>query len=571
MSADRTLKVVLCWHMHQPNYLDPLSGAYQLPWTYLHGIKDYADMASHLESNPQARAVVNFAPVLLEQIEDYARQIRAHLESGSPIGDRLLAALDSPAPPPGNEERLTLIRECLRANRANVIDRFPAYARLARLADCLEEDPGSLMYVDEQFFADILTWYHLGWMGESVRRADPRLRGLQEKGAGYTVEDRRYLLALIAELLEGLTERYRRLAETGQIELSVTPYAHPILPLLLDFQTAREALPESPLPEAEAYPGGEQRARWHIEEGLKSFRHHFGFEPRGCWPAEGGVSEATMGLLSEYGFAWAATGEGVLGNSLGSDYTRYGGGLELANTLCHPYRLEGSGTACFFRDDELSDLIGFQYSEWHADDAVSDLIQRLEAINAATADHPDALVPIILDGENAWEHYPENGFHFLSALYERLGEHPELELTTFSAALDEGVTVNPLDRLIAGSWVYGTLSTWMGDKDKNRGWDLLVAAKEAFDAEVPGLEEPARTAATHQLGICEGSDWFWWFGDYNPADVVRDFDRLYRLHLSQLYRLLNVEPPEYLAHAFAHGSGRPAQGGVMLPGHASRT
>ena len=567
MSAERPLKVVLCWHMHQPQYQDPVSENYQLPWTYLHGIKDYVDMAAHLAAVPGARAVVNFAPVLVEQLADYAAQIQAHLDHGSPIHDPLLAALDSPVPPAGTDERLALVRDCVRANRHRVIDRFPAYRRLAGMVDWLDDDPVAMMYMDDQFVADLLTWYHLAWMGETVRREDPRVRGLQEKAAGFTVEDRRHLLSIIGELLADLPARYRSLAESGRVELSMTPFAHPIAPLLLDFDSARESLPDSPLPGAGAYPGGEERVRWHIERGQATFREHFGFAPQGCWPAEGAVSDATLRLLAEHGFAWAATGEGVLGHSLGKAYTKYGG--EVATGLCHPYAIEDATIACFFRDDELSDLIGFQYSDWHADDAVGDLITRLEAIDEATGDHPAPVVPIILDGENAWEHYPENGYHFLSGLYQRLADHPGLELTTFGDALADEVPTNRLPRLVAGSWVYGTLSTWIGDKDKNRGWDMLVEAKCAFDAAVAGgLAGEELAAATEQLAICEGSDWFWWFGDYNPADVVRDFERLYRLHLSRLYRLIGAEPPEYLAHTFAHGSGQPAHGGVMRPGQA---
>ncbi len=566
MSAKRPLRVVVCWHMHQPYYLDPVSEDYQLPWTYLHGIKDYTDMAAHLEAVDGARAVVNFAPVLLEQLDDYAHQIREHLETGSPIHDSLLAQLDSPVPPAGNDERLALVRDCLRANRRHLIERFAVYKRLAKLAEWLEEEPAAMMYIDDQFVADLLTWYHLAWMGETVRREDPRVRGLQEKGAGFTVEDRRFLLSIIGESLEGLAGRYRRLAEAGKVELSVTPYAHPIAPLLLDFRSAQEVLPDSPLPENRAYPGGSERVRWHIETGLDVFERHFGFRPVGCWPAEGAVSSETMGLLGDVGFIWAATGEGVLGHSLGKEYEKYG--EEVESSLCHPYRLRGTDIACFFRDDELSDLIGFQYSGWHGDDAVANLVHRLEEIRDTTEDHPDPVVSIILDGENAWEHYPENGYHFLRGLYSRLAEHPALELTTFGDCLTSGVAENPLKGMVAGSWVYGTLSTWMGDKDKNRAWDMLVEAKEAFDGAVArgDLDEEALGAASHQLAICEGSDWFWWFGDYNPADVVRDFERLYRLHLSRLYRLIGVEPPEYLAHTFAHGSGRPAHGGVMRPG-----
>ncbi|HKL78084.1 MAG TPA: glycoside hydrolase family 57 protein [Gammaproteobacteria bacterium] len=566
MSDNNRLRVVLCWHMHQPHYQDPVSGQYQLPWTYLHGIKDYVDMAEHLEEIPGARAVVNFAPVLLEQLSDYAEQIQRHLQDGEPIHDPLLAQLDSPVAPSGDDERLALVQDCLRANREHLIERFPQYKRLARIADWLVEEPEALIYVDDQFIADLITWYHLAWMGETVRRRDSRVRGLQDKAAGFTVEDRRFLLSIIGELLTEIPERYRKLTEAGKAELSVTPYAHPIAPLLLDFESAQEAYPDSPSPEAEEYPGGVDRLRWHIREGVATFKEHFGFAPAGCWPAEGAINEGTLRVLGEAGFAWAATGEGVLGHSLGKRYAKYG--EDVRHSLCHPYHITGSPTVCFFRDDELSDLIGFQYSNWHADDAVANLVHRLEEIAGAVAEHPDPVVPIILDGENAWEHYPENGYHFLRGLYERLADHPALELTTFGDCVDDGVHSNKLTHLMAGSWVYGTLSTWIGDKDKNRGWDMLVEAKQAYDRVVAKgkLSDEALEAATRQLAICEGSDWFWWFGDYNPADIVRDFERLYRLHLSRLYRLIDVQPPEYLAHTFAHGSGQPTHGGVMRPG-----
>jgi alpha-amylase/alpha-mannosidase (GH57 family) len=190
---------------------------------------------------------------------------------------------------------------------------------------------------------------------------------------------------------------------------------------------------------------------------------------------------------------------------------------------------------------------------------VANLLHHLENIaNTVTAAKVTA---IIMDGENAWEYYPENGYYFLSALYKKLAEHPKLELTTFSHCLEVGSSELPT--LIAGSWVYGTFSTWIGDKDKNRAWEMLNEAKGVFDKVINRLKPKQRLAAERQLAICEGSDWCWWFGDYNPAEVVRDFDRLYRYHLINLYHLLGEPPPNYLSQAFSHGGGAPAVGGVM--------
>ena len=568
MSAEPRLKVVLCWHMHQPGYQDLASGAYRLPWTYLHAIKDYVDMVAILEENPGARAVVNFAPVLLDQIDDYARQVAAHLQRGEALGDPLLAALTSKDFPREPAARHALVRACLKANEERLIKRFAPYRRLADIAASVLTEASAARYLDDQYLADIVTWYHLAWLGETVRRGDHRVQQLMEKGSGYEPDDRRLLMEVIGGLLETVLARYRHLAEEGRVELSMTPYAHPMLPLMLDFNTAREALPDIELPQCAAYPGGEARARWHIEAGLACFRRHFGFEPRGCWPAEGGVSEALLGLLGEYGFQWAASGETVLRNSLAHSEVLHDQPIEAR--LHRAYRVGGQGPACFFRDDGLSDLIGFTYASWHGDDAVNNLVHHLENIADCCEHDGERVVSIILDGENAWETYPENGYHFLTSLYRRLAEHPRLRLTTFSDCLDDGLGVDVLPRLTAGSWVYGTFSTWVGDPDKNRGWDLLCAAKRDCDAVLAGgvADEAQRQRILMQLALCEGSDWFWWFGDYNPAETVSDFERLYRLHLRNLYHFLGMEAPQALGEVLSEGGGLPQLGGVMRPGQA---
>ncbi len=568
MSAEPRLKVVLCWHMHQPVYRDLITQEYQLPWTYLHAIKDYADMATLLEATPAARVVVNFAPILLEQISDYAHQIKGFITSHTPLHDPLLAALGAAKLPEDDAARVDLIKACLRVNRERLIDPFPQYRRLVEIATHLGEDSEALRYLGEQYFADLLMWYHLAWLGETVRRNNTAVRALIEKGYLFTLSDRHLLLSIIAELLGGLIGRYRKLAECGQVELSLTPYAHPIMPLMLDFNSAREAMPDVNLPQSPEYPGAEERVRWHIQQGIEVFRRHFGFTPQGCWPSEGGVSDATLRLLDEYGFRWAASGETVLYNSL----ARYNK-AEPANKewLYQPYIVDASNIATFFRDDGLSDLIGFTYAKWHADDAVSNLISHLDSI-ASTHDTSNSVVSIILDGENAWEYYPNNGYYFLSALYERLSVHPRLHMTTFSDCLESLPPAKKLETLVAGSWVYGTFSTWIGDDDKNLAWDRLCDAKRAFDiALASGRLTDGRCAALEkQLAVCEGSDWFWWFGGYNPADTVSDFELLFRRHLANLYRLMDESIPEELSLVLSRGSGAPAQGGVMRPGQEAR-
>jgi len=565
--SDKRLKVVLCWHMHQPQYRDTASGQYLLPWTYLHAMKDYIDMADILEKHSEAKAVVNFAPILLEQITDYAEQLAGFIEHGKSISDPLLSALASPTLPNHEQQKLDLIRQCIRANETQLILPNEKYRRLVEIAKKIEDDQEILSYLSDQYIIDILVWYHLVWIAEAAHRNEPVIAELVEKGHDYNLHDRQQLLKVINGLINSVIPRYRRLAEQGQLELSMNPYAHPIIPLLVDFSSTYDAMPDADMPGARAYPDGTQRARWHIEHGLSVFEKHFGFKPKGCWPSEGAVSTETLALLDEQGLQWAATGETVLRNSM-HKLNRIDE-IEHAHGLHMPYQVAGSEVACFFRDDGLSDLIGFTYSGWHGDDAVANFVGHIENI-AASCDEPEQhVVSIIMDGENAWEHYPHNGYYFLNALYEQLSAHPKLELTTFSDSLASDLQPQQIDGLVAGSWVYGTFSTWIGDPDKNRGWDMLIEAKRAYDVVMASthLNDEEREAATQQLALCEGSDWFWWFGDYNPAEAVSDFEHLFRLHIAHLYGILGVEPPENLSHVLTYGHGDPEGGGAMRRGH----
>lgn len=563
MSAEsQVLPVVFCWHMHQPDYRGPDHHSFGLPWVYLHAIKDYSDMVAHLEGCPRARVVVNFAPTLLEQIAEYVDQLqRWERNPRRTLGDPLLAALSGQLPTdPGRREGL--MRACLKANEDNLIRRHEPYRRLAEIVRWVGQQAGAFAYLNDQFLTDLLVWYHLAWMGESIRLANPLIGELELKKSDYTVADCARLLTLIREVLEGLIPRYRALAESGQVELSVTPYAHPIVPLLLDIKSGRQSLPNSSIPQVESYPGGEERARWHIQQGLKTFKRYFGFEPKGCWPSEGAVSDGSIRLLERSGIQWSASGQNVLANSLKAAY-----GDALPESWPHAaYQVAGGRMRCFFRDDGLSDLIGFTYSKWHADDAVADLANHMVRIEQVTRGQPGRVVSIIMDGENAWEYFPRNGYHFLSALYKVLSSHPNVCLTTFSDWLSACPDAcHPIDHLVAGSWVYGTLSTWIGDPYKNRAWEMLVEAKQTYDRVV--ADRPFKKAELKelefQLAHCEGSDWFWWFGDYNPGEAVADFELLFRQQLQKLYRMLGEDAPAYLQDVFVKGQGDPAMGGVM--------
>ncbi|MDQ6964009.1 MAG: glycoside hydrolase family 57 protein, partial [Mariprofundales bacterium] len=450
---------------------------------------------------------------------------------------------------------------CFRIQHERNLYRYDEYTKLKKVADFATES-GTISYLDNQFFVDLVTWYHLAWLAESLRDSDAVAKALFAKGHGLDWEDRRQLIALIASLLAEVTARYRRLAEQGKIEISTTPYAHPILPLLIDFRAARETVPDAKIP-LTSYPGGRERAQDHIARAQSAHQSCFGQPPVGCWPAEGAVSTASLRLLGQAGLQWCATGEAVLHHSLGYNLRE-----RQPDALYHPWRV-GSGDhaiSCFFRDDRLSDKIGFEYSKWGTGDAVANLVHELLCVRHRAQGTPHPVVLIAMDGENAWEHYDRNGLPFLTQLYRAVAEHPDLQMTTFA---DYTATVNDipqLPHLVSGSWVYGNLSTWIGDDAKTLGWELLIAAKEAVDAAWGTLSSVQREQVSAQLAICEGSDWCWWFGDYNPSDAVRDFDHLYRRHLVKLYDMIGHPAPQLLSRSISTGGGAAEGGGTMRRG-----
>ncbi|MDP3031225.1 MAG: glycoside hydrolase family 57 protein [Rhodocyclaceae bacterium] len=558
MAATR-LDLVFLWHMHQPDYRDHASGTFVMPWTYLHAIKDYTDMAAHLERHPGIHAVVNFVPVLLDQIDDYIGQF-ASGEFRDPLL-QLLATDDLDALSP--VERKFLLESCFRCNHATMLVPFPRYRRLHELHESLtREGEAALAYLSGAYLADLVTWYHLVWTGETERRRAPLLADLIAKGEGYSLADRQALLAYIGTTLADLVPRYRALQARGQIELSATPACHPLAPLLLDFQTARESLPKAPLPLATLYPGGRERVHKHVVAAQESHARRFGTPPTGLWPAEGALSTAFIQQLAAAGCRWTASGENVLQHSLGTAQPR---------AAHHPWQLAAApDLTLFFRDDQLSDLIGFEYSKWHGRDAAAHFVAQLEAIAAAAPAGQVPLVSVILDGENAWEYYPYNGYYFFEDLYELLETRPALHTRTYASVLADKDRAPPrqLPRLTAGSWVYGTLATWIGEPAKNHAWDLLCAAKRSYDQVMASgrLTAAQVAAAEAQLAICESSDWFWWFGDYNPAQAVVSFDRLFRRNLANLYHGLQLVPPVQLDMPISTGRADQATvdaGGTM--------
>ncbi|MGI8784854.1 MAG: glycoside hydrolase [Acidobacteriota bacterium] len=525
----RPLYVLFLWHMHQPYYKDDWSGRYLLPWTRLHGIKDYYDLPAYQLDYPAIRQTFNLVPSLILQLEDYA--------AGTAI-DTFLELTRVPASDLDESARRFLLKHFFSIHYDRLLMPQPRYRDLAER----RREPALFL---EEDFRDLQVWFNLAWSGPALRE-NPVVAGLIAKQRGFSEGDKEQLLAVQQEFVGRIVPLYREMAQRGEIELSATPFYHPILPLLCSSQAGRVARPDLTLPETIfAYPedAGEQ-----VRRSLDFFVDRFGAAPAGMWPAEGSVSPEAARTFAENGVQWIASDEDVLHVSLASTGQAHPKQPLAPSQLHRPYRYRSGNRdiAIFFRDHQLSDLIGFSYARQPAATAANDLVDRLLSIRQGLDDEP-YVVSIILDGENAWEHYEDNARPFFRYLYERLSQTPELETITPSTYLARHADTAPqLENLHSGSWINASFKIWMGHPDKNRAWTLLARARRGFEESRAALSPEAGAAARESLLRAEGSDWFWWYGDDHSSDHKAEFDLLFRNHLKAAYHSLGLPQPAEL-------------------------
>ena len=522
-------QIHLCflWHMHQPFYKDLISGEYKLPWTRMHALKDYYGMVSILEEFPAIRQTFNLVPSMMEQVAEYA--------SGA-AADPFLALALKPAETLTGEEQAFLLRHSFYSDPQRMIYR---YARYGELFDARQAQTTSSLRTlfSAQEFRDLQMWSQLAWFDEEFQAADPEVREWIERGRNFSLADQQRMGEKEREIIGKVLPIYHKLAATGQIEISTTPYYHPILPLLCDSNIAAVSHPGVPLPPRFRYP---QDARRQLELARQFCAARFGTAPAGLWPSEGSVSDEVFGIASELGFAWAATDSGVLNRTLSRPVAVEG--------LYRPYiwNRHGRQLSLIFRDHFLSDLIGFVYSKMDSATAAEDFLRRIrENCAGILRSGRDALVPIILDGENAWEYYDRNGRAFLRELYSRITADGQMRAVTVSEAL-RVMTPEPLDHIFPGSWINANFDVWIGAEEDNQAWTQLLRARQTFD-ETIAVGGEQRSMAFEELLIAEGSDWCWWYGPEHDSANRPEFDQLYRSHLANVYRFLNLTPPEELS------------------------
>jgi len=534
------IRLVLLWHLHQPEYTDPVTRAPTMPWTRLHALKDYADMVEHLARHPGVRATVNVVPSLLDQL-DALRTGRGKPDPFLEVARRNASALTT-------EERRFLATHFFSFNRDTLARDLRRVHELAALRGEYGSDPipqSAVDRFDEEALRDLQVLFHLAWSGPLLRR-EPLSRALLEKGRRFTEEEKHSLLDLQQSFLDGVLPRFRRLADRGRVEFSVSAYYHPILPLLCGLDAALEALPSLPIPDAPfCHP---EDARAQLDAAFARFEEVFGRRPTGGWPPEGAISQTSLALMGEAGYRWTASDEDVLLGSLGERLPpeRGTGVLRREILLYRPWRQRG-GPVILFRDHELSDRIGFVYSAWHPRLAAEDFVRRLTHLREVLPqDQGPYTISVILDGENAWEYYPDNGEEFFEALYGGLESEPGIVTMTAGEAADPS-TARELPRVVAGSWIGRNLATWIGHPEKNRAWARLAETRECVAEKRggPSFGDPAWRAVM----AAEGSDWFWWFGDDHFTPFADEFDASFRRQLRVAWSAAGVDSPEILTRA----------------------
>jgi len=543
------------WHQHQPYYPDDLSGTNPMPWVRLHGTKDYWGMAALLAEVPELHATINLVPSLVTQIQAYT-------DSGHE--DEHLRISRLPADGLTEDDMRYLLDNFFMVHADRMIRPYRRYWELYKKRGLsVDSADQARKRFNRRDVIDLQCWSNLVWIHPLAFERDAELAGLKKKGRHFTEKEKQWLLEKQMELLAEVIPLHQKLQKQGQVELTTTPFYHPILPLLWDKRQSRRAMPNVMLPKhLEGYPDD---IKAHVDRAVEFHEKVFGQKPRGMWPSEGSVCQGIIPAIAEAGIHWIATDEEILSCSTDGWVSRDGNGfLRNPEMLYRPWRVEEQGRQLqiVFRDHAMSDQIGFHYQRYEAGHAADDLFGKIEAIGRATtgnAGHRPTLVSIILDGENCWEYYPKGGVDFLRRVYRRAAEHPKIKPVRICDYLEQYPATDKLGRLFPGSWIQHNFGIWIGHPECNRAWDALHETRLHLAQVTRRKTKPPEQIAEawEELYIAEGSDWFWWFGDDHSSAQDGLFDRLFRGHLQNVYRALGEEPPTELSKPIRQGQRHP--------------
>jgi len=537
----------LTWHQHQPLYYKDENGVYTRPWVRVHATKDYYDMAAMVEQYPNVNMTVNITPVLMKQLDDYTL---------NGAKDYYWVLSEIPASELTEEEKTFILTRFFDANWDNMIARFPRYEELLNLrgGTTTEEITRAVTVFTDQDYRDLQIWFNLAWFDPEFLAQSP-LKELVEKGKGFSEEDKTILFDEVRKVMAEVIPLHKEMQDSGQIQVITTPYAHPILPLIYNTDIAAVGNPAAELPERYSWPND---AIVHLEKSVEMYTEHFGQAPVGLWPGEGAVSQDIVPLVAQSGYQFMQTGESVLAQSLGiGAFTRDSAEtVQEADDLYRPYYVvsdSGEKVAIFFRDLTLSDKLGFTYSQTPGEEAAADLMQRLENIRVELKEEGAKgphIVSIILDGENAWEYYPNDGKEFLNAMYRMLNESETIKMVTPSEYLELFPEQRELDYLFPGAWFSPNYDTWIGESEETQAWNYLGKVRDflaKYDVGHTRQASPeAITQAQDYMYLAEGSDWFWWYGSDQDSGVDEYFDTGFRALLAKVYESLGEPVPTFV-------------------------
>ncbi len=504
----KPLQLSFFWHMHQPDYRGK-DGIMKMPWVFLHAIKDYYEMPWHLSLYPTLKATFNLSASLIEQLKLYREPTRYDLFL------KLWIQHPSTLKPEDKEWLLKLIGAM---QFETMIRPLKRYGELYNRSD-----------LDEDELIDLEVVFLLAWCGNYLRTNNPIIQKLLIQEKGYSQQDKELMLETLGAFVAEILPFYGELQRSGKISLSTTPYFHPIVPLLIDIENARIAKPSSLIPEG-AF-SLEEDAHEHIRRAIELYTETFGCRPKGFWPSEGAVDGKSIELYHQEGIEWIATDEAIVMESLASDEAQIKYDI-------YDYH----GVSIGFRDHRLSDLIGFEYRHRTAEESSEHFMEQLKTIAEGESNR---VVFVIVDGENAWEFYHNNGWDFFEALYQELSDAPWCQTIT----MDEAKSLKKqkkLSRIHPGTWIHGTFDTWVGHSEKKRAWELLFQTRREAQMKMDAVDEKLKEEVKYHLLASECSDWFWWYGEDHTSDFASEFDELFRGHLISVYQLLELPVPEDL-------------------------
>jgi alpha-amylase/alpha-mannosidase (GH57 family) len=521
----KPLRIAFLWHFHQPDYLS--NEEYILPWTRFHGVKDYFDFPEIFFDHPSLKQTINLVPSLIQQIEDYTHSIHF---------DKVLnLSLINPNDLTDTQKK-EILTNFFYCNRINQIEKYPRFNELHEKS----KTPNAINDFQTSDWIDLQVYYNLSWVGEFSKKSGI-CRRLLLKERNFSLVERNELMKYHIEVLQKILPQYKTLSDLGQIELSLSPFYHPILPLLCNLKTANEALSDLDLSALEfSYP---EDAKMQISKSIDYLGKFFSKKINGIWSSEGSLSNEVLDIMIELGFTWTASDEKILYNSSSNLQAT-------AKYFPYKYTKNGKEINLFFRDNKLSDKIGFEYSKWNPNDAANDFINELNQIrrqiefNHGANSLDEAVVTVILDGENCWEYYKNNGIDFLNLLFEKLSAS-EFETVLFSD-IKPAENSRWVNSIKAGSWINGDFAIWISSKQAQTAWKLLANARHIFEITKNSISKENYDEVYENLLIAEGSDWFWWYHSTHHSELEPEFDLLFRNRLQTVYRLMEIEVPNEL-------------------------